>query len=110
MGCMWGTVGRGDEAASDQSHAQAGGDGGSAGHGASSAGAGAVCRCDEGGGSACTAGEAAAAEGAAAEGGVPLTGAGRRRMCIWPLPSIRREGVDARERAEGGLVTVATVV
>ena len=23
-------------------------------------------------------------------------------MCIWPLPSIRREGVDARERAEGG--------
>ena len=22
-------------------------------------------------------------------------------MCIWPLPSIRREGVDARERAEG---------
>ena len=72
MGCMWGTVGRGDEAASDQSHAQAGGDGDSAGHGASSAGAGAVCRCDEGGGSACTAGEAAAAEGAAAEGGVPL--------------------------------------
>ena len=31
-------------------------------------------------------------------------------MCIWPLPSIRREGVDARERAVGGLVTVATVV
>ena len=31
-------------------------------------------------------------------------------MCIWPLPSIRLEGVDAHERAEGGLVTVATVV